>query len=614
MSELSRVTLLVDKWIDGGLLDAEREELEGLLNNDGGARRAFIHQLKLHASLVLNQKGTGNMNFEGQNMIHVTLETPEAGPRELAFDQPAVIIGRSNDSVLPIEDLKASRMHCQILRTSHGFEMVDLGSSNGTQVNGKTVTRAPLTPGDRIQIGLTVIVFRGAGPAPIPIDEAMSETPPEAIPVASLKEQKPAAPVPSHKKSSGVHPRPSSARMAASSSKSHLVPLITFAAIFALFMVPVYIFVLAPKDPGENPSSGTSSLKSSGASGEERDFREFEKLDEERRRAQKEKEEEIKRKAEEAWQAQSEQSKRIEAEEKKKEAEAEAAKVKEITAKEAAETERKRKEAEKRAKRRAAEAEVFLKEKEAFSKIEPDISVALKKLEFEPALEIIREFQAGVKTEAGVELAVIRADEIRSMSSAFGKMWKNVEAGESVEVKGRVIKIKKADARGFTGTMGRMATTKRWVTLTPEEIYPLLDWIGMTAEDRYGVGLICFEFGLQEEGEYQLAKCVAKDKSRKLFLDLLVARVRGVQIPPGGFIVHDDQWVTSQEKALIEKGYRRHNGQWMTEEEINKSKGLVKVGDTWMTPAEAKAKEKLDKKIAKLAPKGYIDKNGWYDG
>jgi hypothetical protein len=136
----------------------------------------------------------------------------------------------------------------------------------------------------------------------------------------------------------------------------------------------------------------------------------------------------------------------------------------------------------------------------------------------------------------------------------------------------------------------------------------------MSAEDRYGAGLFCFEFGLQEDGEYHLARCVKLDKSRKLFLDLLVARVRGVELPPGGFLVYQDQWVTAEEKGLIAKGYRRHNGKWMTEEEINKSKGLVKVGDVWMTPAEAKAKEKLDRKIAKIAPKGYINKNGWYDG
>ncbi|MHC4599472.1 MAG: FHA domain-containing protein, partial [Planctomycetota bacterium] len=391
MSDLERATALVHKWIDGVLDEDEREELERFLNRDPEARRAYIHELKLHASLVLNLKGTGTLNFERQDMIRLTLETPEASSEDLAFDVPAVIIGRSNDAVLPIEDPKASRMHCQILRTSHGFELVDLGSSNGTLLNGKHTRRADLSPGDEIRIGNTRIVFQGDGEEAAAVDSSLSETPPEAIPVASLS--KVPAPAPTLRKSSGTYPRPSSARLAAASPRSHLVPFLTFAAIFALFMVPVYIFVLRPSDETDKNKEGTSALKSDAANRSDEEWREFEKLDDARRRAQKEKEDEIKRKAEERWRAENEQTKRLATEEKNREAAERAAVDKEAREKEAVETARKKAAAEARAKKRAAEAEVFLKEKEAFKALQPDLSASLRRLDFTSALERVREFQ-----------------------------------------------------------------------------------------------------------------------------------------------------------------------------------------------------------------------------
>ena len=52
----------------------------------------------------------------------------------------------------------------------------------------------------------------------------------------------------------------------------------------------------------------------------------------------------------------------------------------------------------------------------------------------------------------------------------------------------------------------------------------------------------------------------------------------------------------------------------MTEDEINLAKGLIKVGDDWMTPEDAREKEKIDRLVSKIAPKGYIDQPGWYEG
>lgn len=81
-----------------------------------------------------------------------------AGPREiLGVTVPlagSVIIGRSPDSDLVIADEFVSSSHARIVRTAEGATLEDLGSTNGTLVNGQPATRPlPLGTGDVIELG-----------------------------------------------------------------------------------------------------------------------------------------------------------------------------------------------------------------------------------------------------------------------------------------------------------------------------------------------------------------------------------------------------------------------------------------------------------------------------
>ncbi|MEU9311825.1 FHA domain-containing protein [Streptomyces sp. NPDC048256] len=65
-----------------------------------------------------------------------------------------VRIGRAADNDLVVDDLVVSRRHAELRALSDGgHEIVDLGSHNGTYLNGLPVTRAPLDPGDIVGIG-----------------------------------------------------------------------------------------------------------------------------------------------------------------------------------------------------------------------------------------------------------------------------------------------------------------------------------------------------------------------------------------------------------------------------------------------------------------------------
>ena len=74
--------------------------------------------------------------------------------RIVPLEGTSLALGRGAESDLQLEDVEVSRLHARIVRGSGGsFHLEDLGSTNGTFVNTRRATVAPLTDGDRIQLG-----------------------------------------------------------------------------------------------------------------------------------------------------------------------------------------------------------------------------------------------------------------------------------------------------------------------------------------------------------------------------------------------------------------------------------------------------------------------------
>ena len=74
----------------------------------------------------------------------------------------AVVRSVSRD--LRVADGNASRRHAEVMQEGATYLVIDLGSTNGTELNGKRITREKLTDGDRITIGATDLVFGRALP------------------------------------------------------------------------------------------------------------------------------------------------------------------------------------------------------------------------------------------------------------------------------------------------------------------------------------------------------------------------------------------------------------------------------------------------------------------
>lgn len=94
---------------------------------------------------------------EGSALL-VVKRGPNAGSRFL-LDQPVTTSGRHPDSDIFLDDVTVSRRHAEFRMEGEKFEVVDVGSLNGTYVNREPKNSAALSNGDEVQIGKFRLVF-----------------------------------------------------------------------------------------------------------------------------------------------------------------------------------------------------------------------------------------------------------------------------------------------------------------------------------------------------------------------------------------------------------------------------------------------------------------------
>jgi len=98
---------------------------------------------------------------------------------EFKDDQERVRIGRSPDCEVTIDNLGISRLHCEIVQKPGYIRLDDLGSGNGTFVNGNRVDRYNLNHGDVISLGKFTLRFE-ADDQPNPLEESDAQMPVQA--------------------------------------------------------------------------------------------------------------------------------------------------------------------------------------------------------------------------------------------------------------------------------------------------------------------------------------------------------------------------------------------------------------------------------------------------
>jgi pSer/pThr/pTyr-binding forkhead associated (FHA) protein len=123
------------------------------------------------------------------------VEAGDGQGRKIDLSGP-LVIGRQARAGLSIRDAKASREHTRLEPAAGGWAAVDLGSTNGTLVNGRKIDREFLKAGDRVTVGQTVFRFETGDASPFGTTKEMKETPVVRIhgPIVPSGPAAPAAP------------------------------------------------------------------------------------------------------------------------------------------------------------------------------------------------------------------------------------------------------------------------------------------------------------------------------------------------------------------------------------------------------------------------------------
>jgi hypothetical protein len=113
---------------------------------------------------VVDSTSVGGL--EVGHAVLVVLRGPQEGARyNLAPGSEPVVVGRSPECGLFLDDVTVSRRHAELRSAAGGWELHDLGSLNGSYVNRRRIDTAVLAGGDEVQIGKYRFVFLEAAGA-----------------------------------------------------------------------------------------------------------------------------------------------------------------------------------------------------------------------------------------------------------------------------------------------------------------------------------------------------------------------------------------------------------------------------------------------------------------
>lgn len=95
-----------------------------------------------------------------QGVCYLEWVTGGTKGEKVMLDQPRISLGRRDSNSIKLEDRMSSSHHCEITKDLNGYTIRDLGSTNGTLVNGEPTSETQLMHGARIRIGNSRFVFK----------------------------------------------------------------------------------------------------------------------------------------------------------------------------------------------------------------------------------------------------------------------------------------------------------------------------------------------------------------------------------------------------------------------------------------------------------------------
>jgi len=153
-----RVTILSDEGTRRGEIRVAANVVD-----ERGGRVPEAEPMPASSDTMVYARPSAEAAPESARRAYLLVSTRGSRPVQFDLGGPLIGIGRASDNDVIVDDPMVSRHHCQ-LKLQHGaYSFTDLGSRNGSLVNGQPVTEIALGPGDIIRIGDTEVEFQVRG-------------------------------------------------------------------------------------------------------------------------------------------------------------------------------------------------------------------------------------------------------------------------------------------------------------------------------------------------------------------------------------------------------------------------------------------------------------------
>jgi DNA-binding SARP family transcriptional activator len=137
------------------------DRLRDELGLEPGAALRGLHEAILRQDLALDPLPeaavAATMTHDDRGVRGATLTLPNGVPLELG--SRTWVVGRHPECDVVLADPEVSRRHVELRPVVGGYDLVDLGSSNGTRIDGQEVARHRLADGDVVRVGSTDLAF-----------------------------------------------------------------------------------------------------------------------------------------------------------------------------------------------------------------------------------------------------------------------------------------------------------------------------------------------------------------------------------------------------------------------------------------------------------------------
>lgn len=151
-------------FIEDESLDTGEIAVKSAFSSDYQQEVQAPHQLpnKIDHTMIFDKmevkQGNGAV---GKNYFLVIISGPEQGKRISLHGEEGFYIGRKSTNQLVLSDINASREHAMLEWRGETLYLVDLGSRNGTYVDGMRMEECPMEPGDQFKIGENLFRVEG---------------------------------------------------------------------------------------------------------------------------------------------------------------------------------------------------------------------------------------------------------------------------------------------------------------------------------------------------------------------------------------------------------------------------------------------------------------------